>query len=123
MTIVSVFSKKKIPRKNSYVSEEGKRGGSFFGKIFARKQREMKKSTEKISKEPLFSRLSGSSCFESRDGSFPSYSYEAIITGQAPLNQLDLEKVEVKTDKQLNILIITNFMSRNISNGKIVLNG
>lgn len=103
-------------------AEDKRGGGSFFGNIFARKQREMEKSKEELSKEYLFSRVSGSSCFESRDGSYPSYSYEAIISGRAPLNQLDLEKVEVTPINQ-TISIKTNFMSRNISNGKIVSTG
>lgn len=95
--IFSVFSKHFFPRKNSDASEDGgKRRGSFFGNIFARRQRAMGQSTEEISQEPLFIRAPGSSYFESKDGSYPSYSYEAIISGQVPLNQLNLEKIEVK---------------------------
>lgn len=63
---------------------------SFFKNIFSRKQREIEKSNEELSIE------SDKSCFELSDNCYPSFSYEAIVSGKVDLNQLDLERVEVR---------------------------
>lgn len=46
---------------------------------------------------------SESSCFKSAEDLCPTYSYEEIISGRIPLNQLEIDKIEVK---QLNLVVI-----------------
>ena len=73
------------------------RKGSFFKNIFIFSRKQIiKKSEEELSEKSPFNQLSGSSYAESIGGLCPSYSYEAIVSGQAPLNQLDLERIEVR---------------------------
>lgn len=39
---------------------------------------------------------SESSCLKSLEDLCPSFSYEEIVSGRAPLNQLNIERIEVR---------------------------
>ena len=63
---------------------------SFFRKFFSRK-----KPVQKFD-EPDKNLKSESSGVDSSDDICPIYSYETIISGKISLNDLDLERIEVK---------------------------
>ena len=49
---------------------------------------------------------SKSSIFKSNDdGLYPSYSYEDIISGKVPLNQIEVDKIEVRIVINIRIRI------------------
>lgn len=73
---------------------------SFFRSIFTRKKSGNHNNRMTLSNPSINS--CASSCFESSEELYPSFSYEEIISGNVRLNQLNLEKIEV-------IIVFTSF--------------
>lgn len=93
--LVFKSTSKKITNDNYEHYGEQTRKGSFFRNIMFWKKSAMKKSDDNIGSTFIYESNSESSCIKSQDELCPSYSYEEIISGKAPLNQLEIERIEV----------------------------